>query len=193
MKPSKYKEVFGWFDFENFYDFAVENLSDGAHIVEIGAFSGRSTIYLAEKIKEKGLKNVVVDAVDHWYGSENEPEQTTFIESIGGDLYAHFIENIKKAEVDDIIVPVRLPSVYSSTKYKNESLDFIFVDGDHFNGNCFQDICHWYPKLKPLCLIAGHDINCESVYNDVRDFFGAGKYSQNDNDVWFHIKPKGNE
>ena len=48
--PSKYKEVFGHFNFEQVYEEEVNKASDGDQFLEIGCYLGRSTIYLAELI-----------------------------------------------------------------------------------------------------------------------------------------------
>ena len=47
-----YKDIQGWFDYENIYDNQVALLKDGSIIVEIGCWLGKSSCYLAQKIKE---------------------------------------------------------------------------------------------------------------------------------------------
>ena len=46
-----YKDIFGWFSFEPFYNYIADNyLKDGMKIVEIGAFEGKSTSFLAYRL-----------------------------------------------------------------------------------------------------------------------------------------------
>jgi hypothetical protein len=65
-----YKDVEGYFSFEPFYNYIGDNfLKNGMNIIEIGAFLGKSSIFMADKIKSKGLQvNFIV--IDHWKGSE---------------------------------------------------------------------------------------------------------------------------
>jgi len=39
----------------------------------------------------------------------------------------------------------------------DESLDFVFIDGDHTYDGCRRDIEVWLPKIKPAGWITGHD------------------------------------
>ena len=49
-----YSDIQGWFDFHSIYNDAVAQAPDGAHFVEVGAWLGRSTAYMAEQIAESG-------------------------------------------------------------------------------------------------------------------------------------------
>jgi len=48
-------------------------------------------------------------------------------------------------------------SVPVSTEFADESVDLIFVDGDHSYEGCKTDIETWLPKLKTGGFMAGHD------------------------------------
>lgn len=52
---------------------------------------------------------------------------------------------------------MRLPSVATSSHFDDESLDFIFIDGNHELLHVVQDLCKWAPKVKRGGCIAGHD------------------------------------
>ncbi len=53
----------------------------------------------------------------------------------------------------------------------DESLDFVFIDGDHSTDGVSCDIRCWAPKVKPDGMITGHDINLDSVKAAVDWFF----------------------
>ena len=61
-------------------------------------------------------------------------------------------------------------SVDAANHLKDNSVDFIFVDGDHTRAAVFQDLNVLYPKLRPGGIIAGDDIKWESVQQGVSDF-----------------------
>lgn len=42
---------------------------------------------------------------------------------------------------------------------KNDSLDAVFIDGDHTERGVLDDLLSWYHKVRPGGLIAGHDID----------------------------------
>ena len=64
-----YKNIHGHFNYEQLYTQVVNGLSNNAHIVEIGAFKGKSSAYLAvEVINSK--KNIKVDIIDSWDGTD---------------------------------------------------------------------------------------------------------------------------
>lgn len=63
---------------------------------------------------------------------------------------------------------------YSEKAYfqiEDNSLDFIYIDGNHDYEHVYQDIMLYYPKIKKGGVISGHDsFNCPDVLEAVRDF-----------------------
>ena len=56
--------------------------------------------------------------------------------------------------------------------HEPDSLDFVFIDGDHSTEAVTADIEAWLPKLKPDGVLAGHDAARESVRSGVRSRLG---------------------
>jgi hypothetical protein len=54
-------------------------------------------------------------------------------------------------------VILRADNLLASTLVLPESLDFIFIDGDHSYTGTLAAIESWWPKLKPNGLMCGHD------------------------------------
>ena len=54
---------------------------------------------------------------------------------------------------------IRKTSKQAVKYFKDQSLDFVFIDADHSFKNCYQDIQLWYPKICINGYIMGHDYN----------------------------------
>jgi hypothetical protein len=59
---------------------------------------------------------------------------------------------------------LRMTSEEAAKQFPDESIDFVFIDGDHSYEGCAKDIDLWYPKLKDGGLLSGHD------YRDGRNY-----------------------
>jgi hypothetical protein len=75
-------------------------------------------------------------------------------------LYNEFLKNIEP--VKDIINPVRKSSEDAVKDYKDESLDFVFIDAGHEYEDVIKDINYWLPKVKKGGILAGHDYSQDS-------------------------------
>ena len=166
-----YKDVYGFSqdDIFSLYRKMVEKFDSGSHFVEVGAFLGKSAVYMAVEIINSG-KNIKFDCIDHWQGSE---EHNNNDEVNLERLYEDFLENIKP--VKDIINPIRANSIDASKLYKPNSLDFIFIDASHDTDSVKADLAYWMPRVKEDGVIAGDDINNEGVANAVKWFFDNEK------------------
>ena len=51
----------------------------------------------------------------------------------------------------------RLFSTAASVDFKDESLDFVYLDGNHGLMYVVQDLCHWVPKVRKGGIVSGHD------------------------------------
>jgi predicted O-methyltransferase YrrM len=164
-----YKDIRGYFGFENFYSHFAENiLKDGMNIVEIGAFLGQSTAFMAQKIKSKKL-NVKFTVIDHWRGSdglENEPKNH--------DMFKQFCDNMADCDVRDVITILKKDSIEAANDFANQSLDLVFIDASHDYENVKKDIAAWLPKVKVGGILAGDDYHptWNGVVKAVDECFG---------------------
>ena len=173
MKKS-YKDINGWFVFENFYSTTVfEFLKDGMTIVEVGIFDGKSTCFLADYIKTHSLK-IKFYAVDIWTMDEE---------------YNRFIQNAIDCEILDVITPIRLSSEQAAATFKDEMFEFIFIDASHEHDDVQKDLNAWFPKLKFGGLMGGDDYDpCwPGVIKAVDEKFGT--LAKKQWPVWFVYKP----
>ena len=158
--PSAFWKISGSFDFDNIYGEQVERLQDGAHIVEVGCYFGRSTCYMAELIKASG-KKIKFDVIDIFTGSKSERGMLKVVAKFGGSIYNAFIQNMKEAGVLDYVNPIIGDSAKTAKRYADGSLDFVFIDADHTYESVKKDIEAWLPKIKSSGVLAGHDYQCK--------------------------------
>jgi hypothetical protein len=144
-------EKFGekWFNHKDVYKRIVESVPSGGHIVEVGAWKGASTSYLAVEAQHKKLR---IDVVDTWAGSDEHKDMIDIREN---SLFGTFIDNLRP--VINLINPIRTDSVSASKMYADESLDAVFIDADHRYESVRSDILAWMPKIKKGGILAGHD------------------------------------
>jgi hypothetical protein len=165
-KPKLWEGINGWFNFHNFYTNMVGKF-DNAVFVEIGCWEGKSTVFMADKIKRSG-KKIEFYAVDLW-DSYKQVDLTWKAD------YETFLKNIEP--VKDYIKVIKSDSVEASKLFKDKSVDFIFIDGNHQYEYVKRDILAWLPKLKGV--MAGHDYDWQSVKDAVRETLGEVKVISN--------------
>lgn len=160
-----------WFDFKSVYDLAFNELArDGAIFVEVGAFLGESTFYMAEKIKKSG-KKVKFYVIDVWDADFlTSAEERDLIQ--GKYFFTTFIENL--LPLMEFIYPIRLPSLVAANIFGNGVIDFVFIDASHQYEDVKSDIEAWMPKVRnqEKGIIAGHDIDFIGVRKAVSEIFG---------------------
>lgn len=173
-----YKNIPGYFDYEDLYIEMVKKAKDGDHFVEIGAWYGQSTSFLAVEIINSN-KKIKFDVVDTWKGSEQmyDPSNAAYDETLikNGTIFPEFKKYMQP--VIDVINPVEKDSVVASKLYEDNSLDFVFIDAEHKYEFVIQDILNWLPKVKKGGVIAGHDYGWDGVTRAINEVFGKEKYT----------------
>jgi predicted O-methyltransferase YrrM len=140
----------------------------GGTILEIGSFLGLSAIIFTNGLLSKGNYSARVICVDTWLGSIEHQDIDCIKQGITYDL---FLENISQADVRHNIFPLKGPSLRIATLFGPETLDAIFIDGDHSYEGCMADLEAWWPKCKKDGFFFGHDAGLDfGVEKAVRDF-----------------------
>lgn len=155
-----HRDIFGYCNFSEMYREAVERFPAFSHFVEVGSFLGQSSVYMAVEINNS-KKKITLDCIDIW-DIPNTQEYRSSVNFLGpeyvsgDDVYMQFLKNIEP--VRHIIKPIKLPSVTASKLYEDESLDLVFLDGDHRHDAVYEDCKTWFPKIKNEgAAIAGDD------------------------------------
>ena len=78
--------------------------------------------------------------------------------------------------IENLYFPLKLTSLEASKKFKDESLEFVFIDASHEYEDVLNDLQAWFPKIKKGGILAGHDCypnNPEwgGVYKAVKETF----------------------
>lgn len=96
---------------------------------------------------------------------------------------------------------IRKTSEEAVKDFADESLDFVYIDGNHEFLYVAQDISWWSKKVRKGGIVAGHDFrrNSEKYINDVKDVIPAFMYAKKikpwyvlvekeEAPSWFYIK-----
>jgi predicted O-methyltransferase YrrM len=153
-KPEKYRNIHGWFDYEDLYEQTFSNLPQSAHIVEVGCWLGRSACFMAELIKSSE-KSVRFDCVDTW--RPPVPELRHVVSGNGNTLVDDFVRNLNDALVLEYVNVIQTTSLEVVNMYTDKSLDFVFLDNEHTEEHVFLELNAWWPKIKSGGILAGHD------------------------------------
>jgi hypothetical protein len=125
--------------------------------LEIGVFKGVMEKYLADRFSN--LKIIGVDMITNPF-NEAELKRITYM-------------NMNSEEASRLI--------------PKNSLDFVYIDGDHTLGGCSADIKNYLPLLKNKAILAGHDYCLDwGVREAVLNMFGEVRLG--DNLTWWIAK-----
>lgn len=106
--------------------------------------------------------------VDPWSNPPGYEEQAKYLWG-GGDRQADFVQAIEAVRpYGPRVSLIRKLSHEYAERVKLETLDFVYLDGDHRKEYVSQDLNLWWHRLKRGGVIAGHDIVCpgENVKDD---------------------------
>ena len=149
-----YHGIHGWFNFQPLYQETIDNATHGQHFVEVGAWKGKSSAFMAVEIINSN-KNIEFDIIDTWEGSSDETGHMEDPDVIDNTLFETFCSNL--SPVQDYINVVRSDSVEAAGLYEDESVDFVLLDGGHSYEQVKADITAWLPKVKKGGILAGDD------------------------------------
>ncbi len=179
LVPEHYfQDIQGWCKFYLFYARMVEQAEDGATFVEVGSWKGQSAAYMGVEILKSG-KKIAFHCVDHFKGADEAAHQH---DPDLGRIEQIFAENLKPC-VDaglDLTV-VKADSAKAAEKYKDGTLDFVWLDAGHDYVTVRRDIEAWLPKVKVGGIIGGDDYPMNGVGEAVNEKLGAAiKTEQHD-------------
>jgi len=124
-------------------------------IVEIGSWKGKSTIWLAKGSKIN--KNIKIYAIDPHTGSQEHIQKY-------GNIWTfdEFKNNLKKAQVDDIVVPL-VEYSHKAKELIKEPIELLFIDGAHEYEAVKLDYELYFPLLIEGGFLIFHDTDREEV------------------------------
>jgi predicted O-methyltransferase YrrM len=129
-------------------------------MIEIGIRRGGTTFHLLDTI----------------------PNLTIF--GIDTDISQFYTKEVKK-KYGERLIPIQGFSELVADQIPNNSVDIIFIDGNHSYEYVVKDIVKYSPKLRPNGLLTGHDIDYPGVNRAVTEL--VKNYHVGPNNVWVKI------
>lgn len=155
---------------------------------EIGVSYGINLIYFLDNLPN--IKQVI--AIDPYSAYDDRIcggrlETDEFLEKV----YQAFLVNLKGYE--HRVKHFRLPSAQAVHEIEDESLDYVFIDGDHNYEFVIEDLKNYYPKVKTGGIFAGHDIQSLGVQKALSEFIPTldmdiDKLKSCANQTWYWYK-----
>lgn len=143
-------------------------------LAETGVEVGVKVGIFSETILEAWAGRRLI-SVDPWLeGPPDDPDQSTQAEH--DRFYEETVERLRK--FGDRSEIWRMTSVEAASQIEPKSLDFVYIDARHDYLSVKEDLEHWFEKVRPGGVFAGHDYyNTPQpsfrVKQAVDEFFGA--------------------
>ena len=138
-------------------------------LVELGVDRGESYFAFCQAVSEQATGTRCF-AVDTWRGDEHAGgyDETTFAE----------VSRHHQAHYESFSTLIRGPFDDALTRFANEEIDILHIDGLHTEAAVRHDVESWLPKLRPGGILLLHDVSVR------RRDFGVWK-------VWEELRPRG--
>ena len=132
-----------------------------ATFVEIGAWCGKSTVYIGAAAEETGA---VLFSLDHHHGSEEnqagwEHHDHALVDPLTGriDTLPHWRRTMVNSELESSVVGIVGDSPIVSSRW-TMPLAFCFIDGGHGEEPARADYTGWAPNVVEDGWLAIHDV-----------------------------------
>ncbi len=81
-------------------------------------------------------------------------------------IYQGVLTRFSKEISDGIVVINRMTSEEAVGLFEDDSLDWVYIDGDHHYAAVKADLQLWYPKVRPGGVLAGDDMHTGGWWGD---------------------------
>lgn len=150
--------------------------------IEIGTAEGYTTEYLL-----KTLPNMLLFGIDPYeqyvdWNGDSKPKQ---------EEKEMFLMKIMQYAQQKKYHHLLMTSDQAIEHFKDETVDFVFVDGLHTYEQVLQDCKNYYSKLKKGGLFCGHDYTKIQAVKDAVDTFAKSiekEIQTDENDIWYFVK-----
>lgn len=134
--------------------FLLEMLPEGATGAEIGVWQGDFSARILATSRP-----AVLHLIDPWMFNPSFPARAYGggIARGQGDMDAIYEGVVERFAGRADVEIHRQTSQEAAEGFADESLDWIYVDGDHSEEAVYQDLLAYFPKIKPGGLITGDD------------------------------------
>ncbi len=139
-------------------------------LVEVGAYRGRSTLYIlsgiaaAGRAAARGRRRPLLYSVDHHRGSEEmqagwPDHDPSLVDPEDGrmDSFPSWRKAVASAGAEDAVVAVVGDSAAVAADW-SRPLSLAFLDGGHGRGTAWADYRGWSVQVAPCGLLVVHDV-----------------------------------
>lgn len=122
--------------------------------VEVGVYRGDYCIPFL--LRWPGIMHLV----DPWYPQPKDEYvdvRNTGVLQQSGD-YQHLKRCLKHHHLTARVIIHRKVSIEAVKMFKDESLDYVYIDANHSYKHALQDLRIWWPKVKRGGVLSGHDV-----------------------------------
>jgi predicted O-methyltransferase YrrM len=157
---------------------------NGLQIVEIGSYCGASGEIIAGS-----FPGSILNCVDPW-------EQYTE-DDYTWDLNRQALELMEAEKIFESVMERypnmrknKMPSSQYSSLISDDSIDFVYIDGNHQYSSIKEDLVNWSKKVKNGGIIAGHDCNFEPISRALNEHFNEIPVATFMDGSWFYFNKK---
>ena len=138
---------------------------DGSgRVVEIGTFKGKSTVWMAQALKQRAEEGAKVAAIDPHINTKDTEVVPDYQEE---SSYEAFMNNVSSAGLDEWVEPVKKMSA-DAAKDWNQPIRLLFIDGSHRYEDVLLDLQLWEPDVNAGGIIILHDTKPIGPFPGVR-------------------------
>jgi hypothetical protein len=111
-----------------------------AFVVEIGAYLGSTTVFMAKVLKRlgKGVTILSIDPFERFQPNAFNPQGS----------YSAYLANIVSNQLDDVCLPLAACSFHAAHLIAND-IGVLVIDGDHSYPAVSRDLALYTPKVRP--------------------------------------------
>jgi hypothetical protein len=126
-----------------------DQLGNVERAVEVGVWRGDYSRFIIEHLQPKCFWGVDPYEI---YNDFPDPDDFASPDSLEQLYHA----TLKRYDGWDANL-IRSTSVDAAEQFEDNSIDFVYLDGDHVYAAVRADIAAWWPKIKPGGILSGHD------------------------------------
>lgn len=133
-------------------------------VIEIGARYGESSEVILTNFNVE--KYIIVDPYQEYDEYKNDGFNNV-VKNKGDIIFEKTKNKLKKINENVDFFRTFSNDVNTINKIQDNSIDFIFIDGNHTGKYVFQDLENYYPKMKKDGILCGDDFFMRKDENDI--------------------------
>lgn len=128
--------------------------------VEVGTWKGEFSEYILAKDSVKKL--YCVDPYKHFTNNEYPDAINNATQEEFDSIFTNLVTKLKK-KFDNKVEFIRQLSTEAVKSFEDNSLDFVYIDGNNDYSYVLEDLNAWYPKIKKGGYLCGDDVYSQSL------------------------------